>query len=90
MKLSQDQATVLLILPCWRPQPCFTQFVRLVKPGITPLLILAHRYLPNLSGANLQQPIWDRLNFAAEDFSGISQKKDVTRSLQDYLYIIEI
>ena len=38
-KLAQDQATALVIVLCWQTQPWFPQFVQLVKPGTTPLLI---------------------------------------------------
>ena len=51
-KLAQDRATALVIVPCWQTQPWFPQFVRLVKPGTTPLLIPAHQHLLQLPGTN--------------------------------------
>ena len=50
-KLAQDRATALVIVPCWQTQPWFPQFVRLVKPGTTPLLIPAHQHLLQLQAA---------------------------------------
>ena len=61
-KLAQDRVTALVIVPCWQTQSWFPQFVRLVKPGTTPLLIPAHQHLLQLPGTNYQHPIWDRLS----------------------------
>ena len=41
----------LVVVPCWETQQWFTQFVRLVKPGTTPLLIPAHQHLLQLQAA---------------------------------------
>ena len=75
-KLAQDRATALVIIPCWQTQPWFPQFVRLVKPGTTQLLIPAHQHLLQLTGTNLQHPIWDRFSLIAAIFSGTSQQRD--------------
>ena len=75
-KLAQDRATALVIVPCWQTQPWFPQFVRLVKPGTTPLLIPAHQHLLQLPGTNQQHPIWDRLSPLAAILSGTSQQRD--------------
>ena len=75
-KLKQDWATAWVIIPSWQTQPWFLQFVRLVKPGTTTLLIPAHQHLLQLPGANLQHPIWDRLSLIAAIFSGTSQQRD--------------
>ena len=75
-KLAQDWATALVIVPCWQTQPWFPQFVRLVKPGTTPLLIPAHQHLLQLPGTNHQHPIWDRLILVAAIFSGTFQQRD--------------
>ena len=56
-KLAQDQATALVIVPCWQTQLWFPQFVWLVKPATTPLLIPAHQHLFQLPETNLQHPI---------------------------------
>ena len=74
-KLTQDRVTALLIFPCWQTQPWFPQCVLLVKPG-TQLLIAAHQNLLQLSGTNLQYPIWDRLSLVGAIFSGFSQQRD--------------
>ena len=75
-KLAQDRATALVIVPCWQTQLWFPQFVRLVKPGTTPLLLPAHEHLLQLPGTNYQHPIiWDRLSLAAAIFSGTSQQQ---------------
>ena len=73
-KLAQDRATALVIVPCWQTQPWFPQFVRLVKPGTTPLLIPAHQHLLQLPGTNYQHPIWDRLSLVAAILPGTSQQ----------------
>ena len=75
-KLAQDRATALVIVPCWQTQPWFPQFVRLVKPGTTPLLIPAHQHLLQLPGTNYQHPIWDRLSLVAAILPGTSQQWD--------------
>ena len=75
-KLAQDQAAVLVIIPCWQTQPWFPQFVRLVKPGTTPLLIPAQQHLLQLPGTNYQHPIWDWLSLVAAILSGTSQQQD--------------
>ena len=75
-KLAQDWATALVIVPCWQTQPWFPQFVRLVKPGTTPLLIPAHQHLLQLPGTNSQHPIWDRLSLVAAILLGTSQQQD--------------
>ena len=75
-KLAQDRATALVIVPCWQTQPWFPQFVRLVKPGTTPLLIPAHQHLLQLPGTNYQHPIWDRLSLVAAILSGTSQQRN--------------
>ena len=77
-KLTQDRVTALLIFPCWQTQPWFPQCVLLVKPG-TQLLIAAHQNLLQLSGTNLQYPIWDRLSLVGAIFSGFSQQRDCHR-----------
>ena len=74
--LAQDRATALVIVPCWETQPWFPQFVRLVKPGTTPLLIPAHQHLLQLPGTNFQHPIWDRLSLVAAILLGTSQQQD--------------
>ena len=56
-KLAQDRGTALVIIPCWQTQLWFPQFVWLVKPGTTPLLIPTHQHLLQLSGTNLEHPI---------------------------------
>ena len=77
VQLAQYRATILVIFPCWQTQPWFPQFVRLVKPGTTPLLIATHQHLLHLlPGTNLQHPIWDRLSLVAAIFPGISQQQD--------------
>ena len=75
-KLAQDRATALVIVPCWQTQPWFPQFVRLVKPGTTPLLIPAHQHLLQLLGTNLLHSIWDQLSLVAAILSGTSQQWD--------------
>ena len=75
-KLAQYRATVLVIVTCWQTQSWFPQFVRLVKPGTTPLLIPAHQHLLQLPGTNFQHPTWDRLSLVAAIFSGTSQQPD--------------
>ena len=75
-KFAQDRATVLVIVPCWQTQPWFSQFVWLVKPGATPLLIPAHQHLLQLPGTNCQHPIWDWLSLVAAILSGTSQQRD--------------
>ena len=75
-KLAQDRATALVIVPCWQTQPWFPQFVRLVKPGTTPLLIPAHQHLLQLPGTNHQHPIWDWFSLVAAVLSGTSQQRD--------------
>ena len=75
-KLAQDRATALVIVPCWQTQLWFPQFVWLVKPGTTPLLIPAHQHLLQLPGTNYQQPIWDQLSLVAAILSGTSQQRD--------------
>ena len=75
-KLAQDWAAALVIGPCWQTQPWFPQFVRLVKPGTTPLLIPAHQHLLQLPGTNSQHPIWDQLNLVKAILPGISQQRN--------------
>ena len=75
-KLAKDRATALVIVPCWQTQPWFPQFVPLVKPGTTPLLIPAHQHLLQLPATNFQHPIWDRLSLVAAILSGTFQQKD--------------
>ena len=74
--LAQNRATALVIVPCWQIHPWFPQFVRLVKPGTTPLLIPSHQHLLHLRGTNLQHRIWDRLSLVAAILSGTSQQRD--------------
>ena len=76
-KLAQDQATALVIIPCWQTQPWFPQFVWLVKPGTTSLLIPAHQHLLQLPGTNYQHPTWDQLSLVAAILSGTSQQRTV-------------
>ena len=80
-KFAQDRLTALVIVPCWQTQPCFPQFVRLVKPGTTPLLIPTYQHLLQLTGSNLQHPIWDWLSLVAAILSGISQQWDCDLAL---------
>ena len=75
-KLAQDWATALVIVSCWQTQPWLPHFVRLVKPGATPLLIPAHQLPLQLPGTNLIHPIWDRLILVAAILSGTSQQRD--------------
>ena len=75
-KFAQDRLTALVIVPCWQTQPCFPQFVRLVKPGTTPLLIPAYQHLLQLTRSNLQHLIWDWLSLIAAILSGTSQQWD--------------
>ena len=75
-KLAQDWATALVIVPCQQTQLWFSQFVWLVKPGVTSLLKPAHQHLLQLPGTNLQHPILDRLSLIAATFSGTSQQRD--------------
>ena len=75
-KFAQDRATALETVPCWQTQPWFPQFMWLVNPGTTPLLIPAHQHLLQLPGTNLQCPIWDRLSLVAVILSGTSQQWD--------------
>ena len=56
-KLAQDRATALVIVPCRQTQLWFSQFVLLVKPGTTLLLIPAHQHLLQLPGTNHQHPV---------------------------------
>ena len=76
VKLAQNRSTALVIVPYWQTQSWFPQFVRLVKPGTTPLLIPAHQHLLQLPGTNSQHPIWDRLSLVAAILSGASQQRD--------------
>ena len=75
-KLAQDPGTALVIVPCWQTLLWFPKFVRLVKPGTTPLLIPAHQHLLQLPGTNYQHPIWDRLILVAAILSGTFQQGD--------------
>ena len=75
-KIAQDQATALAIVPCWQTQLQFPQFVRLMKPGTTPLLMPANQHLLQLPGTNLQHPIWDQLILVAAILPGTSQECD--------------
>ena len=77
-KLPHDQETALVIVPkhSSQTQPWFPQFVQLVKPGTTPLLIPAYQHLLQLPGTNFQHLICDRLSLVAEILSGTSQQRD--------------
>ena len=75
-KLAQDRATALVIIPCWQTQPWFPQFVWLVKPGTTSLLIPAHQHLLQLPGTNYQHPTWDQLSLVAAILYGTSQQRN--------------
>ena len=72
-QLAQDLAATLVIVPFWQTQPWFPQFLRLMKPGTTPVFIPAHQHLFQLPGTNLQHPIWDQLILVAAILSGTSQ-----------------
>ena len=72
-QLAQDLAATLVIVPFWQTQPWFPQFLRLMKPGTTPVFIPAYQHLFQLPGTNLQHPIWDQLILVAAILSGTSQ-----------------
>ena len=76
VELAQDQVTALVIVHCWQTQSWFPQFVWLVKPGTTPLLIPAHQHLLQLPGTNLKHPIWGQFSLVAVVLSGTSQQQD--------------
>ena len=61
-----------MIVLCWQTQPWFPQFVQLVKPETTPLLIPAHQHQLQVPGTNSQHSIWDRLSLVAAILLGLS------------------
>ena len=81
VKVAQDRVTALVIVPCWQTQLWFPQFVRLVKPGTTPLLIPAHKHLLQLPETNLEHPILDWLRLVTAILSGTSQQRDYRLTL---------
>ena len=82
-KIVQDQATALVIVPCWQTQPWFPQFMRLVKQGTKPILVKAHPRLLQLPMSEAQHPIWDRLNLIAACLCGTSQWKGCRKTFQE-------
>ena len=81
-KIVQDEATVLMVVPCWQTQPWFPQFVRLIKADTKPLLIRAHQELLQLPGTPYMHPLCNKLNLVAARLCGIYQQRDCLRQSQ--------
>ena len=49
-KIKRDEASVIVVVPCWQTQPWFLQFLRMVEHGTVPVFLKANHKLLQLPG----------------------------------------
>ena len=75
-KIKRNEASTILIVPCWQTQPWFPQFLRMLEHSTVPVLLKAHHKLLQLPGTGQKQPLWKKLQLIVACLSSVSKWKD--------------
>ena len=75
-KIRRDQASIIVVVPCWKIQPQFQQFSRMVEQGAMPMLLKVYHKLLQSPGTEQKHPFCKKLQLIVAYLSDVSKWKD--------------